>query len=238
MDYQKFKQAKAIYKKPYKKDLTGKRFGRLVVVGYYGKKTCGNQKKSTWLCNCDCGNQTIVGIGELRDGGTQSCGCIQKEFAGSLNRTHNLSGKCGRLYPLWKSVKYRCYCKTSKDYANYGGRGIVMCDEWKNDFLVFYNWAISNGYKEEKTDKGLNILTLDRIDVNGNYEPSNCRFVTNAVQALNKRNTMSDSERYRECPVCKNKFKVSQRTSKQKTCSNKCGQLLRNQKNKIRKGFE
>lgn len=144
-----------------------------------------------------------------------------------MPRTHGLSRKCGRLYPLWKSIKYRCYSTTSKSYCNYGGRGIVMCDEWKNDFVAFYDWAISNGYKEEKTDKGVNILTIDRIDVNGNYEPSNCRFVTNDVQARNKRNTMSELERYRECPVCNQKFKILQRASTQKTCSKKCAGRLK-----------
>lgn len=148
-----------------------------------------------------------------------------------MAKTHGLSNKCGRLYPLWKSIKYRCYCTTSKDYSRYGGRGIVMCEEWKNDFKAFYDWAISNGYKEEKTDKGLNILTIDRIDVNGNYEPSNCRFVTNLVQARNKRDTMTDDERYRECPVCKNKFEISQRSSKKQTCSRKCAGKLRQMQN-------
>ena len=75
---------------------------------------------------------------------------LHKEIVGSLNRTHGLSSKCGRLYPLWKSIKYRCYCKTCKSYKNYGGRGITMCDEWKDDFTSFCKWAIENGYKEEK----------------------------------------------------------------------------------------
>lgn len=144
-----------------------------------------------------------------------------------MAKTHGLSRKCGRLYPLWKSIRYRCYSKNSKDYHRYGGRGIVMCDEWKNDFVSFHDWAIANGYKEEKTDKGLNILTIDRIDVNGNYEPNNCRFVTNLVQARNKRDTMTDEERYRKCLVCGTEFKVLQRASKKKTCSHKCAGKLR-----------
>ena len=142
-----------------------------------------------------------------------------------LGYKHGLSNKCGRLYPLWKSIKYRCYCKTSRDYKNYGGRGIVMCDEWKNDFLSFHDWAIANGYKEEKTDKGLNILTIDRIDVNGNYEPSNCRFVTNAEQAKNKRNSIPIEEKFLKCPVCGKQFVKKQRNG-QKTCSNHCGRIL------------
>lgn len=86
-----------------------------------------------------------------------------------------------------------------------------MCDEWKNDFLSFHDWAIANGYKEEKTDKGLNILTIDRIDVNGNYEPSNCRFVTNAEQAKNKRNNIPIDEKFLKCPVCGKQFVKKQR---------------------------
>lgn len=147
-----------------------------------------------------------------------------------MPKTHGLSGICGRLYPLWKSIKYRCYTPTSKDYPRYGGRGIFMCDEWKNDFPTFYRWALDNGYKEEKTDKGLNILTIDRIDVNGNYEPSNCRFVTNLVQAQNRRNTMRDYERYRICPVCGKQFEIPQRSCTKVCCSNSCGQILRRRK--------
>ena len=211
-----------------KVDLTGKRFGRLVVLEqaeYHIDKK--GRKIRMWKCKCDCGNETIVRHGGLQSGKTTSCGCFHKEIVGSLNRTHGLSANCGRLYPLWKSIKYRCYNINSKDYANYGGRGIVMCNEWKNDFLAFHDWAIANGYKEEKTDKGLNILTIDRIDVNGNYEPSNCRFVTNDVQAKNKRDTITDEERYRICPVCGKIFEIKQISSTKTTCSRKCAGVLR-----------
>lgn len=99
-----------------------------------------------------------------------------------------------------------------------------MCDEWKNNFKSFYDWAISNGYKEEKTDKGLNILTIDRIDVNGNYEPSNCRFITNAEQAKNKRNSIPDEERYLKCPNCGKQFAINKRNGP-KTCSVHCARI-------------
>lgn len=141
-------------------------------------------------------------------------------------RTHGLSGnKDGRLYNLWKSIRYRCYSPTCKSYANYGGRGIVMCDEWRNDYLAFREWALSNGYNDELTDKGVHVMTIDRINVNGNYEPSNCRFITNAEQAKNKRNTMSDEERYATCPVCGKTYTKSQRNG-EKTCSYSCARKL------------
>ena len=113
-----------------KVDLTGKRFGRLVVLEqaeYHIDKK--GRKIRMWKCKCDCGNETIVRHGGLQRGTTTSCGCFHKEIVGSLNRTHGLSANCGRLYPLWKSIKYRCYNKNSKSYSQYGGRGIAMCDE-------------------------------------------------------------------------------------------------------------
>ena len=104
-------------------DLTGKRFGRLVVLEqaeYHIDKK--GRKIRMWKCKCDCGNETIVRHGGLQSGKTTSCGCFHKEIVGSLNRSHGLSANCGRLYPLWKSIKYRCYNINSKDYARYGGR--------------------------------------------------------------------------------------------------------------------
>ena len=142
-----------------------------------------------------------------------------------MPKTHGLSSKCGRLYHLWKSIRYRCYSITSRDYPRYGGRGIIMCDAWKNDFKSFHDWALNNGYKEEKNEKGINILTIDRIDVNGNYEPSNCRFVTNDVQAKNKRNSMTKKEKFAICPVCGKEYEKSRRNG-EKTCSRSCGRKL------------
>lgn len=218
MSYQNIVKAKVVEKKSY----IGQKIGRLYIVDRADDLVYSNGRKVVmYNCLCDCGNKTIVRKPQIINGGTKSCGCIQKEQIGSLNRTHGLSGKCGRLYPLWKSIKYRCYCESCRDYKNYGGRGIKMCDEWKNDFQSFYNWAITNGYKEEKTDKGVNILTIDRIDVDGDYCPENCRFVTNEIQARNKRNTLTDEERHSICPVCGKQYTKMQRNGA-KTCSYSC----------------
>lgn len=224
MNYQNIARAKAIEKKSY----IGQKIGRLYIVGRADDIVYpSGQRAIVYNCLCDCGNKAMVRKSQIINGNTKSCGCIQKEIIGSLNRTHGLSNKCGRLYPLWKSIKYRCYCKTSRDYKNYGGRGIVMCDEWKDDFQSFYEWAIDNGYKEDKTDKGINILTIDRIDVNGNYCPENCRFVTNEVQAKNKRNSILEEDRYRICPVCGKRFNAKRGGHFKNAvyCSRKCKDL-------------
>lgn len=223
-NYQNIARAKAIEKKSY----IGQKIGKLYIIDRADDIVYpSGQRAIAYNCLCDCGNKAIVRKSQIVNGNTKSCGCIQKEIIGSLNRTHGLSNKCGRLYPLWKSIKYRCYCKTSRDYKNYGGRGIVMCDEWKDDFQSFYEWAIGNGYKEDKTDKGINILTIDRIDVNGNYCPENCRFVPNEVQAKNKRNSILEKDRYRICPVCGKRFNAKRGGHFKNAvyCSRKCKDL-------------
>lgn len=168
-------------------DLTSQRFGKLTVIKYAGRRKCGNQFKILWLCKCDCGNEKEIPSSDLRNGHSTSCGCLHRKMIGDLNRKHNLANKCGRIYQVWKSIKYRCNNPNNKSFKNYGGRGIKVCDEWQNNFLLFYNWAIDNGYKEEKLSNGLNRLTIDRIDNDGNYEPNNCRWVTNLENARNKK---------------------------------------------------
>lgn len=155
-------------------DIVAERFGRLVVIDYSHTDQNG---KAMWNCLCDCGKKTIVSSGNLRNGITKSCGCLHKEQLAKRKRTHGKTGS--RIYWIWHGMKARCVNCNDVRYSDYGGRGIAICDEWKNDFQSFYNWAMANGYSDE--------LTIDRIDVSGNYEPSNCQWATNEQQANNKR---------------------------------------------------
>jgi len=219
------------------KDLTGQRFGRLTVLKFAGRKPSGKQFKTMWLCKCDCGNVKTIASGELGNGTTQSCGCLHKEFIGNLNKSHGLSGNNKRLYKIWKEMRYRCNNPTNKSYERYGGRGIKVCDEWNNNFVSFYKWSIENGYREDVAESGRNRLSLDRIDNDGDYEPSNCRWTTDHIQVLNKRISMTDDERYRVCPICGKKFEVTQRSCPKKYCSINCYQEARRRNAKLQKNL-
>ena len=156
-------------------DLTGQKFGRLTVIE---RAENAKDRHSQWLCRCDCGKTLIVRGKSIRSGDTKSCGCYSRNLTIQRNYKHGHSKK-DRIYNIWNAMKKRCYYKKDKCYKDYGERGISVCKEWLHDFQTFYNWAMANGYKED--------LSLDRINVNGNYEPSNCRWATNKEQANNTR---------------------------------------------------
>ena len=164
-------------------DLTGQRFNRLVVIekskSYVSPS--GN-KQGQWFCRCDCGNAVICTTSNLRRGDCQSCGCLGKEHRTASITTHGQ--RHSRLYGVWQNMKNRCYNPHVGCFKNYGGRGIGVCDEWRNNFQSFYDWAMSTGY-DPNAPYGK--CTLDRINVEGNYEPSNCRWADAKTQATNRR---------------------------------------------------
>ena len=166
-----------------KYDLTGQKINHLLVLERIGSDKHG---KALYKCQCDCGNVKTITAGDLKSGRVVSCGCYAKTLLDDLhnnNIIHGLSNK--RIYAIWKSMIQRCENPNTESYNDYGGRGIIVCKEW-HDVKNFANWAYANGY-DENAEFGE--CTIDRIDVNGDYEPSNCRWADMKTQNQNKRNS-------------------------------------------------
>lgn len=167
------------------KDLVGQKFNRLKVIGFSNKTN--KHKDRYWLCQCECKDKTIKEVMEyhLVNGKIKSCGCLTREKRAEMNKENKFRNKYPhykRIYSIYDGMRKRCYRKNKDNYEHYGGRGITICDEWLNDFMSFYNWAINNGYQDD--------LTIDRIDNDGNYEPDNCRWATWEEQFYNKSDTV------------------------------------------------
>lgn len=157
--------------------MIGEKYGKLTVLKL-DKERSG--KRKYYICQCDCGNLKSVRDDCLKSGNTKSCGCLIKEINSS--KTQHTKEK---LYYVWAGMKSRCNNPNANGYEDYGGRGITVCDEWngEHDYINFKIWAMNNGYEEG--------LSIDRIDVNGNYEPNNCRWVTQKIQTRNMRNNLN-----------------------------------------------
>ena len=158
-------------------DLKGQRFGRWTALEYVG---LDKHKRALWKCECDCGIIKNVASNNLRRGLTKSCGCYKSQASKERLETHGHSKT--RLYRIWQAIKRRCYNDREIRFENYGGKGIAMTEEWKNDFQAFEEWSLNNGYQDH--------LTIDRIDLSRGYEPSNCRWATIECQANNKSNNV------------------------------------------------
>lgn len=159
---------------PRKNNLVGQRFGKLIVLVEDGRDAWG---AVMWKCQCDCGECHRARGSQMKSGATASCGCGVSEAAVKNNRTHGGTGS--PLYVRWHSMLQRCFNPSGSEYHNYGGRGISVCESWRRSFEAFAS-DMGDGFSER--------LQLDRINVDGNYEPSNCRWATRLEQQRNKRN--------------------------------------------------
>ena len=155
-------------------DLTGQRFGRLVV---WDRAENNKQGRAMWRCRCDCGKDTVVSGTDLHSGTTKSCGCLRIIRVGETHRHHG--GTKSRLFRIWSGMHTRCYNRNVHNFNDYGGRGITICDEWLYDFAAFRDWAMAHGYQDN--------LSIDRIDNDKGYSPENCRWVSGKVQRANQR---------------------------------------------------
>lgn len=169
------------------KDLTGLKIDDLTVIEFSHKEKKGKNYKYYWKCRCKCGKEIIRRSDNITDKrGYKSCGCYRYKKSSEFFNTNNPNKKHGlsktRIYKIYSKIKERCYYEKYPEFYLYGGRGIKMCSEWKEDFINFYNWAIDNGYNDD--------LSIDRIDYNGDYEPNNCRWSDKYTQANNKRNNI------------------------------------------------
>lgn len=155
-------------------DISGNKYGMLTVL--YKTSLKDAKGHALWLSRCDCGNLKLLPKASYACGNTKSCGCNTSEWKRQAHTTHGSTPK--RLHKIWEHMKWRCCNPNCEQYKNYGGRGITICAEWSN-YAAFREWALTHGYADN--------LTIERIDVNGNYCPENCTFIPNEQQVLNRR---------------------------------------------------
>ena len=156
-------------------NMAGRTYGALTVLRFVGRD---KEYRDLWECRCTCGKTVAVTGKSLRNGTKKSCGCMQYRWASMKNTKHGMSNS--RLYNIWTGMKSRCFNSKDRKFKNYGMRGITVCPEWRDNFAAFASWAVGNGYEPS--------LTIERIDVNGNYCPENCTWIPAEKQGANKTN--------------------------------------------------
>ena len=190
-------------------DLSGKRFGHLTAIEPVRAYERSGKKIIRWRCVCDCGNEIFAPPWKLEHGRYKSCGCSKQEYIvkGRIASGRDTGGESNtRLYNVWKGMLTRCYSPKHKGYKDYGGRGITVCQEWKESYETFKWWAILTGY-DETAKRGQ--CTLDRVNNDGNYCPENCRWATMSEQNRNKRKKADIDEQRRVFAERMNAVKLS-----------------------------